>query len=150
MHPNGKFAYANNELTNTIAALTYNAKSGALAEIQSISTLPAEFRGENTTAEVRVHPNGKFVYVSNRGHESIAIFHIDPATGRLTAVGHESVRGVQPRNFNIDPSGRFMVVANQKTENVVLFRIDKNNGALSFTGHELQIPTPVCVRYVDL
>jgi len=150
MHPNGKFAYANNELTNTLAALAFDAETGALTETESISTLPEDFNGANTTAEVRVHPNGRFVYVSNRGHESIAIFRIDSATGKLTAAGHAPVLGVQPRNFNIDPSGRFMIVVNQETENVVLFWIDSNTGGLTPTGQEFQIPTPVCVRFVEL
>ena len=149
-HPNGKFAYANNELTNTLAALSFDEQTGELTQIQSISTLPQDFNDVNTTAEVRVHPNGKFVYVSNRGHESIAGFHIDASTGRLTPVGHTPVQGVQPRNFNIDPSGQYLVVANQATENVVLFRVDAASGKLEPTGQQLKIATPVCVRFLEL
>ena len=130
--------------------MAFDAETGALTETESISTLPEDFNGVNTTAEVCVHPNGRFVYVSNRGHESIAIFRIDSATGKLTAAGHAPVLGVQPRNFNIDPSGRFMIVVNQETENVVLFWIDSNTGGLTPTGQEFQIPTPVCVRFVEL
>jgi len=102
------------------------------------------------TAEVRVHPDGKFLYVSNRGHESIAIFSIDASTGRLTPSGHAPVHGKQPRNFCIDPTGVYLIVANQQTENVVIFRIDQQTGGLEPTGQELDIPTPVCIRYRGL
>ena len=149
-HPNGKFAYANNELTNTLAALSFNEETGELKQIHSISTLPQGFNDENTTAEVRVHPNGKFVYVSNRGHESIACFRMDVSTGRLTPAGHTPVQGVQPRNFNVDPSGKYFIVANQATENVVIFRIDVASGKLEPTGQQLKIATPVCVRFLEL
>ncbi|MCH2129537.1 MAG: lactonase family protein [Pirellulaceae bacterium] len=150
MHPSEKFAYSNNELTNTVAALTFDPTTGALEQIQSITTLPDSFSGTNTTAEVRVHPSGDFLYVSNRGHESLAIFQIDPSTGRLSPAGHTAVNGVQPRNFCIDPTGSYLIVANQETENVVVFRVNKTTGALDPTGQELQIPRPVCIRYRPL
>lgn len=148
-HPNGKFAYANNEMTSTVSALAYDAATGKLTELQTISTLPEPTPG-NSTAETRVHPNGKFVYVSNRGHNSIALFAVDPATGKLSPLGHESTRGKVPRNFNIDPSGKFLLAANQDSANVVVFRIDEQTGKLTATGSEIQVPRPVCVRFVSL
>jgi 6-phosphogluconolactonase len=151
LHPDGKYAYANNELTSTVTAFAYDAERGTFEELQTISTLPESFDGRtNSTAEVRVHPSGKFVYVSNRGHNSIAIFTVDPATGRLTAAGHESTRGEIPRNFNLDPSGAYLLAANQETNNVVVFAVDAAAGTLTPTGSEVEIPAPVCVRFVPV
>jgi 6-phosphogluconolactonase len=150
-HPSGKYAYANNEMTSTVTAFTYDAAKGTLKEIGTVTTLPAGFDGkENSTAEVRVHPSGKTVYVSNRGHNSIAIFSVDPATGALTPAGHESTRGGVPRNFNLDPSGRWLLAANQDTGNVVVFAVDAASGKLMATGQEIKVPRPVCVRFVEL
>jgi 6-phosphogluconolactonase len=120
-HPNGRYAYTNNEITLTATAFEYDDKAGALSEIQTITTLP---EGEpddpgNSTAEIRVHPRGRFLYVSNRGHDTVAIFSIERATGRLTPIGHESTRGEIPRNINIDP-----------------------------TGSEINVPRPVCIRFL--
>ena len=148
-HPDGKHAYANNEMTSTVSALEYDAATGTFTELQTISTLPEPTRG-NSTAETRVHPSGKFVYVSNRGHDSIAMFKVDPATGKLTAIGHESTRGEVPRNFNIDPSGKYLLAANQDSANVVVFKIDQQTGKLTPTGSEIEVPRPVCVRFVPL
>lgn len=150
-HPNGRFGYTNNEITSTVTAFEYDARRGVLTELETLSTLPADFdKEQNSTAEIRVHPNGKFLYVSNRGHNSIAIFTIDPSTGRLTAAGHESTRGEIPRNFNLDPSGRFLLAANQDADNVVVFRVDASTGQLEATGSEVNVPSPVCIRYFDL
>jgi len=149
-HPNGKFAYTNNEMTSTVTALEYDAEQGALTELHTVSTLPENFTGDNSTAEVRVHPNGKFVYVSNRGHNSIAIFAVDATTGKLTPRGHESTRGEIPRNFNLDPSGVYLLAANQDSHNVVVFRVDAESGALEPTGSEIEVPSPVCVRFVSI
>ncbi|HEY8506629.1 MAG TPA: lactonase family protein, partial [Gemmataceae bacterium] len=129
-HPSGKFAYLINELTSTVTAFTYDAQSGALKPVQTISTLPEDFKGSNTTAEVQVHPSGKFVYGSNRGHDSIAMFAVDEKTGRLTFLGCEPTRGKTPRNFGIDPSGRILLAANQDSGNVVAFKIDAESGRL--------------------
>ena len=104
-HPTGRFAYVINELASTITAFWYDAENGSLSTVQTISTLPKDFKGENTTAEIVVHPSGKYVYGSNRGHDSIAMFSVDAATGRLTAMGHEPTQGHTPRNFSIDPTG---------------------------------------------
>lgn len=147
MHPSGRFAFVINELNSTITSLAYDAASGGFRAIDSVSTLPDEFDGRNTTAEVVVHPSGRFVYGSNRGHDSIAVFALDETTGRLTARGQTPCGGRTPRNFAIEPSGRFLLAANQDSDNVVVFRIDPENGALKAAGVELKAPTPVCVRF---
>jgi 6-phosphogluconolactonase len=147
-HPSGKFAYANNEMASSVTAFTYDAKKGALKELHTLPTLPADYDGsQNTTAETRVHPSGDFVYVSNRGHDSVAIFSVDKATGKLTAVGHQSTGGKTPRNFNIDPSGEFLLAANQDSGNIVLFRIDRKMGKLAAAGAERKVPKAVCIRF---
>lgn len=147
MHPSGRFAFVINELNSTITSLAFDAASGSFRVIDSVSTLPAEFNGRNTTAEVVVHPGGRFVYGSNRGHDSIAVFAVDESTGRLTARGHSPSGGRTPRNFAIEPSGRFLLAANQDSDNVVVFRIDPESGALTAAGAELKVPLPVCVRF---
>jgi 6-phosphogluconolactonase len=149
-HPNGKFAYTNLELSNKVTAFTFDAEKGALHKIQTISTLPEDYSLPNTTAEVITSSDGRVLYVSNRGHDSIAIFSIDTETGNLTSLGHESVRGQIPRNFNIDPSGTFLVAANQKTCNVTVFKIDHKTGQLEFTGSEIEVPNPICVKFLPL
>ncbi|MGD9647377.1 MAG: lactonase family protein [Pirellulales bacterium] len=149
-HPDGVWAYCNNEMTSTVSALKYDAPRGTFSVLQTVSTLPEGFDGENSTAEVRVHPGGKFVYVSNRGHNSIAIFAVDESTGKLTPLGHESTRGRVPRNFNLDPSGHYLLAANQDSDNVVVFRVDETTGRLTATGSEAKVGAPVCVRFVEL
>lgn len=147
-HPNGRFAYVTNEMASTVDALTWNAAAGELKGIQTISTLPPDFKGENTTAEIQVHPSGKFLYDSNRGADSIAVFTIDRRKGTLTAVGHTSTQGQTPRNFGIDPTGSFLIAANQKSDNIVVFRIDKRTGKLTPSGQTLEVGSPVCVKFV--
>ena len=115
-HPDGRFAYVISEMANTVTAFDYDAAKGTLTGIQTISTLPADFHGKSYTAEVQVHPSGKFVYGSNRGHDSIAIFAVDPATGKLTAAGHQSTLGKNPRNFALDPTGHYLLAENQDSE----------------------------------
>jgi 6-phosphogluconolactonase len=146
-HPNGHFAYVNNELDSTVTAMSYDAAQGALKSLQTLSTLPKQVAG-NSTAEVEVHPSGKFVYVSNRGHNSIAIFAVDPRTGELAAAGHQSKGIKTPRNFAIDPSGAYMIVANQDGDSLVVFQIDAKTGELAPTGIEAEVPVPVCVRFI--
>ncbi len=146
-HPNGKNAYVINEMASTVTAFDYDAAAGSFAELQTISTLPADFDGASTTAEVLVHPSGKFLYGSNRGHDSIALFRIAD-DGMLTAVEQTSSGGVTPRNFRIGPEGKFLFAANQQTNNVVLFRIDQESGRLTPAGRELEMPNPMCVRFV--
>jgi len=147
-HPSGQFAYVCNELDSTVTAFAYEAERGELKTLQTLSTLPADFRDSNSTAEVQVHPAGKFVYVSNRGHNSLAIFAVDQKTGKLTAVGHQSTGGKTPRNFGIHPSGKFILAANQDTDNVVVLKVDLENGKLTPTGTEVKVPQPVCVKFL--
>ncbi|MFN4179154.1 MAG: lactonase family protein [Armatimonadota bacterium] len=149
-HPNGKFLYAINELNSTVTAYSYDDAKGILTELQTVSTLPEGFAGNNTTAEVQVHPTGKFLYGSNRGHDSIAIFAIDEATGKLTSVGHQSTQGKTPRNFGIDPTGTYLFAANQDSDNIVVFRIDPQTGRLEPSGRIIEVPTPVCVKFLPL
>jgi 6-phosphogluconolactonase len=149
LHPMGKYAYVINELDSTMTALTVDAETGALASMQTLSTLPAGgFDGVTSGAEVQITPDGKFLYGSNRGHNSIVIYAIDPATGRLTLVGHESTQGRIPRHFEVDPTGRYLIVANQDTDNLVMFYIDPATGRLHTKGITAQAGTPICVRFV--
>ncbi|MEI6168509.1 MAG: lactonase family protein [bacterium] len=146
--PGGKFAYLINELDNTIIAFAYEPKTGGLSEIQTISSLPEGYTGETTCAEVRVHPGGKFLYGSNRGHDSIVIYKINPDTGRLTLLGFQNSGIKNPRNFNIDPTGQYCVVANQDANTVIVFRINPESGMLAPTGQAITIGAPVCVRFM--
>jgi 6-phosphogluconolactonase len=147
-HPNGKYAYVINELACTVTAFAYDSVSGALKEIQTITTLPKDFNGSNTCAEVRVHPSGKFVYGSNRGHDSIVVYRVDLADGKLTYVEHETDEIKTPRNFNIDQTGKFCLVANQDKDSVIVFRINNKSGALEPTGNNISVAKPVCVRFL--
>ena len=150
-HPSGKYVYVNTEMACTVAAFQWDGQRGTLSQFQEISTLPESFSGNKSTAEVAVHPSGKFLYVSNRGDaNNIAAFQIDPANGRLTAAGHTSTGGKTPRSFGIDPTGRWLIAANQDTDNLFVFRIDPGTGALSPAGVEVKVPTPVCVTYVPV
>jgi 6-phosphogluconolactonase len=147
-HPNGKFAYVINEIDCTVTAFTYEPASGTLTDIQTITTLPKGFNGSNTCAEVRVYPGGKFLYGSNRGHDSIVVYRIDSAKGTLTFVEHETADIKTPRNFNIDPTGKFCLVANQGSNSVVVFRINQETGALNPTEHKISVGRPVCIRFL--
>jgi 6-phosphogluconolactonase len=150
-HPKNKFAYVINEMACTVTAFTWNANKGVLTEIQTLSTLPAGAKGNNfSTAEVRAHPNGKFLYGSNRGHNTIAVFSVDQSKGTLTLVENVSTEGQIPRNFNIDPSGKWLLAANQNSDNVVVFSIDQASGKLKPTGQQLKVDTPVCIRFVPV
>lgn len=146
-HPNGQIAYLINEMGSTIIAFTYTSK-GALNEIQTVSTLPEEFRGKSTCAEVQVHPSGKFVYGSNRGHDSIVVFAADAKSGKLTLVEHQSTQGKTPRHFAIDPTGKWLLAENQDSDNIVIFRIDQETGKLSVTGGKVEVGSPVCIQFV--
>ena len=147
-HPDGKFAYVINELNSTLTAFSYDETKGTLKELQAVSTIPEDFTGTNWCADVHVSPSGKFVYGSNRGHNSIVIFAIDEGTGKLIYVGHEPTQGNYPRNFAIDPTGSFLLAANQRTNNIVIFRIDKQNGRLISTGQTAELPSPVCIKMI--
>ncbi len=147
-HPSGRYVYLINELLSTVAVFSYNPDKGSLREVQTISTLPEGYSQASTTAEVLVHPSGKFLYGSNRGHDSIAVFAIDQANGKLAPVERVSTQGKTPRNFRLDPTGRFLFVANQNSNTVVLFRIDQKTGRLTPAGRSLEVPKPLCVRFV--
>jgi len=144
-HPDGRHAYVINELQSTVTAFSYDARTGALAELQTLSTVPAGFTQPTDTAEIAVRPDGKFLYGSNRGHDSIAIFAVDAATGKLTSVGHQPTLGKKPRNFAIDPTGTYLLAANQDSENIAVFRIDRASGRLTPVGQPFSVPRPVCV-----
>jgi putative heme-binding domain-containing protein len=146
-HPDDKHAYACGEMDSTVIVMDYDAAKGVLTKTQTLSTLPAPHKG-NSTAEVLVHPSGKFVYVSNRGHNTIALFQVDPATGKLTAAGNEGSGFKVPRNFNIDPTGRWMIVAGQDSNNLVVFAIDQETGKLKPTGSTVSVGGPVCVKFL--
>ena len=145
-HPDGKHAFVINELLSTLTLFRYDATGGVLTEVQTVSTLPGEVKG-NSTAEVVVHPSGKFVYGSNRGHDSIAIFQFDAAKESLTPSGHVKTGGKTPRNFALDPKGGFLFACNQSSDSVFVFKVDPANGALEATGAKLEIGGPVCVRF---
>lgn len=152
-HPTGRYAYLVNELDLTIDAFAYDAGRGSLTSIQTVSTLPDSARSHAvesgySTAEIRVHPSGRFVYASNRGHNTIAVFAVDESNGRLTPVEYKPTGGRNPRNFAIDPTGQFLLAANQNSDSIVVFRIDHETGAMVATGHTATVPRPVCVRFL--
>ena len=146
-HPNGRTAYLINELDSTINVYAFEPARGVLTELQSVPALPPEYCGVSTCAEVQVTPSGRFVYGSNRGHDSLAVFAVGE-DGRLSPRGHVPSGGREPRHFGIDPTGAFLVAANQNTHNLTSFRIDPATGALTSTGHTLEIPSPVCVTFL--
>ena len=150
IHPSSKFAYTNNEITMVVTGFSRNPEDGSLKAIQEISTIPAGFDGRKSTAECLVHPSGKFLYVSNRGHETITAFMIDQETGLLTYVENESTGGKEPRNFFIDPSGKWLLAENQNSDTVYVFSIDQQTGALKPTGDFVTVGRPVCIRMVKL
>jgi 6-phosphogluconolactonase len=143
----GAFVYAINEMVSTVMAFRYDSTGGSLHELQTISTLPVGYSADNSAAEIAVDAAGRFLYASNRGHDSIAIFKIDGAKGTLTAAGHASTLGRTPRHFAIDPTGRYLVAANQDSGSGVVFRIDTKTGGLVPTGATLSVPFPVCVAF---
>jgi 6-phosphogluconolactonase len=149
-HPNARFCYVCNEMGNSVTAFAYDGKT--LTTIGTQPTLPADYKdaGKNTTAEVQVHPSGKWAYVSNRGHNSIAVFTVDQKTGALTPAGHVPSGGKTPRNFRIDPSGTWLLAAHQDSDNVVLFKIDPATGMPAPTGTEVSIGSPVCVKFLPV
>jgi len=147
-HPNGKYAYVITEIGNMIVSYNYDADGGRLEATGSVSTLPADFDGTSHTADIHVHPNGKFLYGSNRGHDSLVICAIDAATGTLEVLGFEKTGGKNPRNFAIDPTGTYLLTANQDTGDIFTFRINGETGALTKTEHVAQVPKPVCLKFV--
>ena len=148
-HPDRQHAYVLDELASTITVFDYEPVRGALIWKQTISTLPDNFTGTNTTAEIRVHPSGQFLYNTNRGHNSVTMYSVDAITGELDVIGWESTRGEWPRGMNIDPSGTFLYAANQNTDTIAVFRIQPSNGKLKFSTL-VNTPTPVDVEFGSL
>ena len=147
LHPSARFAYGINELASTVTAYAFDAEAGVLDAVQTASTLPEGFQGENYTAEIQVHPSGQFVYATNRGHDSIAVFAVDRASGQLESRGQVPSGGNWPRSFAIAPNGVYLLAANQNSDNIVVFRIDQETGALEATGLEIVIDAPVCIVF---
>lgn len=148
-HPNGRWAYVINEMASTVTALSFDSSLGDFKNFQTISTLTENYSGpENSTAEVLIHPNGRILYGSNRGDNSLAVFSINPADGRLSEVERVASGGDWPRNFRIDPSGKFLLAANQRSNDVSVFRIDSASGKLTPSGSKVELPAPICVRFV--
>ncbi|HAM73989.1 MAG TPA: 6-phosphogluconolactonase [Verrucomicrobiales bacterium] len=148
--PAGRFAYAINEMQSTISVLAYNAQTGEFRLGDSHPTLPAGFKGESSTAEIMMHPTGKFLYGSNRGHDSIAVFSVDPAGGKLQLLQHQAIGGKTPRGFVIDPTGGWLLVGNQGSDQVTTFRIDRSTGRLTPSGTPLPVGSPVSISFVRL
>jgi 6-phosphogluconolactonase len=146
-HPNGRFLYLANELDSSITACAWNGQAGLLQPFQKLSTLPALYEGVNDVADIHMHPSGRWVYVSNRGHNSLAIFTVDERSGLLDPLGHAPSGGLTPRGFNVDPLGQFVLAANQYSDNIVTLRIDPQTGLLSETGWVLSVHKPVCVVF---
>lgn len=147
-HPSNRLAFGINEIDSTVTAFLFDPDAGTLTETQTVSTLPPDTDVSNSTADIHVHPSGRFVYGSNRGHNSIAIFLIDEEAGTIAPIGHQSTGGSTPRNFVIDPTGRFLLAANQATGSIVVFRIDQESGTLTQTEFQVEVPSPVCLKFV--
>jgi 6-phosphogluconolactonase len=147
-HPRGKFLYAINELDSTVTSFTYNERNGTLEHIETVSTLPSDFSSASYCADVHVSSSGRFLYGSNRGHNSIVVFEIDQRSGKLRLIEHVSTQGNWPRNFVLDPYNSILLVANQRSDNVVSFTVDRETGRLTPTGIVEQIPSPVCLKFL--
>jgi len=146
-HPSLPFGYVINELNGTVTCFAWNAEEGRLVELETVPTLPAEFEGENATADIHISPDGRFLYGSNRGHDSIVVYRIDPSNGCLALVEHASTLGGHPRNFALSPDGRFVLVANRDGNHIVTFARDTETGKLTPTGDELALSMPVCIAF---
>jgi 6-phosphogluconolactonase len=145
--PDGRFAYVLNELSSTVTAFAYDAKAGALKELSTLRTVPDHYDGPNSCAEVDVHPSGKYLYASNRGHNSVVLFAIDPDKGTLSFVEEQGTGGKKPRHFGIEPSAKHLVIANQDSDSLLVCRIDAGNGRLKPSGVFAEAPTPVCAKF---
>jgi len=149
-HPNGRWVYLINEIACTIEAFNWNPKAGTLDPIQTVSTLPPDYHGLNACAELEIHPNGRFLYGANRGHDSIAVFAIDQGTGRLSLVELHPCGGRTPRNFAFDPTAKWIVLTNQDSSNAVVFQVDPNSGRLNQIGNPVPVPAPFCERFLAI
>jgi 6-phosphogluconolactonase len=147
-HPSGRWAYIINELTSTVTVAKYDQQTGGLKELQTLTTLPKDFSGINTCAEIVVHPSGRFLYCSNRGDDTIAAYEIDVKTGKLTFLQHQSTLGNTPRGFGIDPTGKYLIVGNMDSGTVAVLRINLHSGKLQTTGQVLECPSTVCVQFL--
>ena len=147
--PDGRYAYVINELDSTLTTFGIDPQTGALDEIETTSTLPEGFDGDNYCADVHVHPSGRWVYGSNRGHDSVAIFAVDGETGRIRALGHEPTGGNWPRDFAVDPDGSYLYAENQRSDSIVPFAIDNRSGHLTHLDVEVSLPNPVCMVFVE-
>jgi 6-phosphogluconolactonase len=146
-HPNGKFVYALNEMGGNVTTFAYDPRTGALHSVKTISSLPKDFKSKNDSAEIVADSSGKFLYASNRGPDTLAVFAIDPTTGTIRLVGNIPTKGKAPRNFSIDPTGRYLLVANQESNNIVVFRIDPKTGLPHDSGQMLEVPSPVSLVF---
>jgi 6-phosphogluconolactonase len=147
-HPDGKFAYVLSEVESSVTVFSYQPKTGTLTSLQTISALPKDFSGHKEAAEIAVHPSGKFLYTSNRGHDSIAVFAIDEKKGTLKSLGQVLTGGKTPRHFAIDPTGAYLLAENEESNNIVIFHIDAATGSLTPTGQTVEVPSPVCLTFV--
>ena len=149
-HPSGRYVYLINEMAATLTGFAYDAKTGRLQELQTVSTLPLGYTGAKSCAEVQIHPSGRFLYGSNRGLDSIAIFAVDSRSGKLTPLGYESTLGKTPRHFAIDPTGKWLLAENQDSDSIVVFRLDPKSGRLTPAGQSVAVPCPVCAVFVPM
>ncbi len=147
-HPSGKFGYVVNELDSSVTAFSFQPSDGSLKTLQTTSTLPKDYTGKKSSAEIVVHPSGRFLYASNRGYDSVAIFTIDPARGTLTSIGQVPTKGKTPRHIAIDPTGTFLFAENQQSNNIVVFRIDPATGSLAPTDQVVEVQAPVCMIFI--
>ena len=145
-HPTKDIAYVINEISNSVIVTTINQEDGSLNRIQKISTLPEGFKEKSHCADIHITSNGKFLYASNRGHNSIAMYSV-ASDGTLSLIGNESVRGDWPRNFTLSPDDNYLLVANQNSDNIVVFNVDQKTGVLNFTGNEIEVSMPVCLKF---
>src|SRR5258708_15435767 len=148
-HPRAPYLYVINELDSTVSTYRFNADSGAITELQVLTSLPADYKERSTGAEIAVAPSGNFVYPSNPGHDSIVIFTADSNSGQLTTVGWEPTQGSQPRHFALDPSGSFLFAANQASDSITTFAVDQTSGTLKFTGQVVRTGSPVSIVFAN-
>jgi 6-phosphogluconolactonase len=146
--PNRKFVYLVNEMASTVSVYSLDASSGRLSELQTILTVPSDFKGENTTAEIATDAAGKFLYASNRGDDSMAIFAIEAETGKLSLVDRVKTGGKEPRHFTLDPTGKWLFAENQNSNDIRVFRVDPKSGRLTPASQTIQVNSPVCVVFV--
>lgn len=150
LHPSGKFAYVLEEMHSKVVAFATNPQDGSFRQLQSISTVPSDFTAHNDAAELEIHPSGRFLFASNRGQDTIAVFAIDSVKGTLTPLAYTPTGGKTPRTFEVDPAGELLFAANQHSDNIVIFKIDQKTGGLTPTGHVVDIASPVCVKFLSV